>query len=376
MNIGIDISSVVNQKTGVARYTKQLVKNLLEIDKENRYTLYSFFGSRKNTLPFNKNNAIFKAYNYPPQSFKTFLLMLRLLNKSPDFLTKEADIMHSTDLLFPASSNKPSVLTVHDLIFLRFPRFYTQKNRSYMKSMAKFSIKNASHIICYSQATKKDIVNLLAVDENKISVIYLGVEKYFKRTNNRSISLAKQKYKLPRNYILTLSTIEPRKNLKRLIQAFNSIKSEIGDFKLVIVGQRGWKYRKFFQFLSQMDVEEDIVLTGYVNDKDLPAIYSGASVFAYPSLYEGFGLPVLEAMACGTPVVCANTSSLPEIVGEAAVTINPYSVKEIATGIKNVIVDKNLAKTLSNESIKQARKFSWENTAKQTLAIYKQVAEK
>ena len=370
MNIGIDVSPAINQKAGIARYTYQLVSSLLELDKSNDYVLYAF-SSKPEQDVFKSERAQFRPHKWQPQLLKTYFLLLRLLNLSADSFTKEADIVHSTDFVLPVSKNKPSIITIHDLAFRRFPSFYTFKNRTYMNSMAKFSAKRADKIITYSDSTKKDVIKFLSIDEKKISVIPLGVEDKFKPASEEEIKKIKADLGLPDNYIITLGTLQPRKNLEALIDAFARLKKDKAiPHKLVIVGEKGWNNEKLLTKLAGLDIAEDIVLTGFIEDNQLPSLYSGATALVYPSLYEGFGLPVLEAMACGVPVACSNTSSLPEIAGEAALLFDPTDVDQIYSSIQKLLLDEKLRKTLGEAGIKRARQFTWEKTAKQTLSLY------
>lgn len=388
MKIGIDITPAINQTAGIGRYTRQLVTNLLEIDNRNQYLLYSLFGNLKERTsrrghPFSEEvspyqkarNYQLKLYNYRPQLLKSYFLFLKSIGKSPDFLTKEADIIHSTDFVLPASEKRPSVLTIHDVIFLKYPQFYTWRNRNYMKSVANFSIKRANAVITYSNATKNDLIDRLGVNEDKIIVIPLAVDERFMQAKDDQIEEIRRKYKIPQTYILTLSTLEPRKNIRRLFEAFAKLKKDKSiEHKLVIAGQKGWGNKDFFSKLVELGINDDVIITGFIEEEDLPAIYSGASIFVYPSLYEGFGLPPLEAMACGTPVICSNTSSLPEVVGDAAWQVDPTDTEDIAKAMAKIIEDKSLALDLRTKGLKQAKKFDWKTTAEKTLQVYNQLA--
>ncbi len=353
MKIGIDYTPAINQNAGIARYVSNLVENLLKIDNNNQYIRYNFFEK------------------YPPQPLKTFFFLLSYLNLSPDFLTKEVDIIHSTDFVLPASKKKKSVITIHDLIFLKFSQLYTSKNLLYMKRMAAFSANRADKIIADSESTKQDIIELLQIKEEKIKVVYPGIEERFKPANKQEIALTSKKYNLPQNYILNIGTIEPRKNLNNLIDAYLNLDKEITDkYRLVIIGNKGWKYEDIF---SKLKTAKGIFVIENVEDKDLPAIYSQASVFVYPSLYEGFGLPIIEAMACTAPVTCSNTSSMPEAAGNAAILFDPDNVKEIAASIKKILSDEKLSAKLKKAGLAQAKKFNWQKTAQQTLDVYNEV---
>ena len=370
MNIGIDVSPAINQKAGIARYTYQLVSSLLELDKSNNYLLYAFSSKSKQDV-FKSERAQFRPHKWQPQLLKTYFLLLRLLNLSADSFTKEADIVHSTDFVLPVSKSKPSIITIHDLAFRHFPTFYTWKNRTYMNSMAKFSAKRADKIIAVSQATKNDIIHFLNVDEKKIIIIPEGVDELFKPSSEQKIKTVKKEYGLPDEYIVTLGTLQPRKNLEALIDAFARLRKDKAiPHKLVVVGEEGWNNERLLTKLDRLDIAEDIVITGFIEDNQLPSLYSGATALVYPSLYEGFGLPVLEAMACGVPVACSNTSSLPEVAGEAALLFDPTDVDQIYSSMQELLSDDRLRNNLSEAGIKRARHFTWEKTAKQTLSLY------
>ncbi|RJQ33525.1 MAG: glycosyltransferase family 1 protein [Actinobacteria bacterium] len=373
MNIGIDITSALNQTAGIGRYTKQLVKNLIEIDSNNQYIFYSFFGDTKDESAFANKQVITRFRNYPSQSFKTLLFALKTLRIPTDFLVSEANVVHLPDFVLPAP-NKPTVLTVPDLTFIRYPEYYTLKNRLYMKSVAAHSINKAKAIITYSKATKNDLVEIFGVANNKITSIYLGVDEHFKPSTDKEIENIKNKYKLPDRYILSLGTIEPRKNYNRLLGAYLKLKKNTADnTSLVIAGKKGWHCKNFLEKLD--NAGKNVIWLNFVDEADLPALYTSASVFVYPSLYEGFGLPPLEAMACGTPVVCSNTSSLPEVVGDAALQVDPYKTGEIAEAVYKILDGKELADKLSKKGIDRAKQFSWKKTAEQTLEVYKSIGQ-
>jgi glycosyltransferase involved in cell wall biosynthesis len=218
--------------------------------------------------------------------------------------------------------------------------------------------------------SKRDIQNIYKISENKISVIGEGVDNRFKTISNKQLlDRVRKKYHLPKRFILFVGTIEPRKNLPLLLSAFAKIKDKFG-IKLIVVGKLGWKYENIFNTASQLKIKNDFIFTGFVEDNDLPAIYNLAKVFVYPSYYEGFGLPVLEAMACGCPVITSSTSSLSEIVGNAAILINPTNIKDITEVILKIVSNKKLKLELIKQGLKQVKKFNWQNCAKKTLNVY------
>ena len=368
MKIGIDISQIV-YGTGVSRYTVELVRNLARIDKKNQYVL--FFSSLRrevasNQLPTTSNFKL-KKFKFPP----TFLEFLwnRLHVVNIEKFLGDVDVFHSWDWYQPPTKAK-KVTTVHDVSFLHYPEVFpkrtirTQTNRLYWVK------KEVDLVIADSKATKNDLVELLGFDEKKIKVIYLGVSDSWKEkpVNINKLKVIKKKYKIKGEYILSVGTLEPRKNIKTVIKAFNELKKP--NLKLVLVGKLGWggDIKKITE-----KIDSGVVVTGFIPDEDLAPLYQGAHCFVYPSLYEGFGLPVLEAMASGTPVITSNVSSLLEIAGEAALLVDPKKTSEITKAMKKIIESKSLAKNLSDKGKRQAAKFTWEKTAQQTLTAYKQL---
>jgi len=336
MKIGIDISQIV-YGTGVSVYTKNLVENLLKIDKENEYIL--FFASLRRKIPiFNfqfSNEFQIKNFKIPPT------LLEILWNKFHIFPVEkfvgEVDVFHSSDWTEPPVKKAIKVTTIHDLAVLRYPETFPQKIVSVHKRKLEWVKKEVKLIIAVSESTKKDIVELLGINPEKIRVIYEAVGEEFKPQNKNKIDEVKRKYGISGDYFLAFSGPQ-RKNLAR-------IKESCRGFNLFVIGQP------------------------YVEYQDLPALYSGALGLVYASLYEGFGLPILEAMACGCPVVTSNISSMPEVAGRAAVLVDPLSVEDIKRGIKKMIKEKQ---KLVKLGFKRVGDFSWQKTARQTLDVYKE----
>ena len=344
MRIGIDISQIVYQ-TGVSRYTAELVENLLKIDTENQYVLFagslrqraiirSFVAKLPRRVklvmtPFSPKLAdlIFNRFNFPMNRF-----------------IGNIDIFHASNWTIP-SLDCPLVTTIHDLTFIKYPEQHLPYYIAAHKRHLNRAKKRAAAIISVSQATKQDLIDQgLAPD--KIQVVYEAAGSQFKPMSIKR-----------RRFILSVGTIEPRKNIHRLIQAYQQLK--LKNFELLIVGKFGWG-------------EKDrpipgVKLLGFVPDEELARLYSQAQVFVYPSLYEGFGLPLVEALSCGCPVVTSNVSSLPEIGGQAAVYVDPLSVTSISEGIKTAIKQ---SRSLSRLGVIQAKQFSWAKTARETLKIY------
>jgi glycosyltransferase involved in cell wall biosynthesis len=294
------------------------------------------------------------------------------------------DIAHFTNFIgFPIRRAK-IILTIHDLAFIRYPETIQRLNLFILRSLLKYSLDIADVVITVSNSTKKDLVSFFDYPQEKIIAIPLGVDHNIFRPvyNESSIELFKRKYSLGR-YILFLGTLEPRKNPIGLLKAYVVLchKMELDRTPdLVFGGGRGWNNKIFEEKYLNLDIDKNIKdkihFLGYIPQEELPFLYSGAEVFVFPSLWEGFGFPPLEAMACGVPVVTSNASSLPEIAGDAALLVDPYSPEQIAEAVYGILTNKSLASRLKSAGIRQAAKFTWENTAWQTLEVYKRVANR
>ena len=411
MKICIDISQSVYPR-GVGRYTRELVSHLLKINPsaspstsssssnlsdlgiedlslgvedlssgpkgseqvKNQYVLFGSSLRQQKTLKdfFNsisdistssdissqklriKPQAISKFYPIPPTILE---FLFNRFHLSIDAFVGKVDIFHSSDWTQPKSSAK-KVTTIHDMIVYKFPQLFDSKTISVQKRRLAWVKKEVDKIIAVSDSTKKDIIEILQIPEEKIEVIYEAAAPIFYKRGEDEIEIAKKKFGIKKDYILTVNTRSSQK-LAKLLEAFSVVRKDL-DITLVVVGEKIQSY-------------QDIINIGFVLDEDLARLYSGVSVFVFPSFYEGFGLPVLEAMACGAPVVCSNTSSLPEIAGKAAVYVNPNSKESIVEGVKKVLMDKKFAQELSKQSVNQASQFSWEKTARETLRVYEEV---
>jgi glycosyltransferase involved in cell wall biosynthesis len=378
MYIGIDVSAAVNQQAGIGRYTRELVKSLQRIDDQNIFHLFSFYGDESayfREVGSGKNVEL-ESKHYPGRFFRLMLLALYKSGISPDFLVRPLDVFHSPDHVFPACKKIPTVLTIHDLAFLLYPENYTRINRAYLASMIPQSVKNAAKVVTDANNTKEDLMRLLQVPEGKIQVIHPGIESTFHPVPRDEGNEIRIKYHLPESYVLYVGTLEPRKNIASLIRAYAKVRKNEGVSQgLVICGGLGWLYQDLFKLVRELGLQNEIIFTGHVPNEHLPAIYSGAELLVYPSIYEGFGLPVLEAMACGTPVITSTVSSLPEVAGDAALLVNPYDVEELASAIEKVLSDSELRTKLITKGLERARLFSWEKTARETLAVYQEVGQ-
>ncbi len=368
MRIGIRISPLASPLTGIPVYVQNLVEEIARIDRENSYFLYT---NREIPFPLqlpDNFQVVLVRRPYPRlQLWYQIGLPLRI---GKDRL----DLYHDTLFLLPFFIGRlPGVITIHDLSGLLMPDFH-QRKVSLTSKLIPLAVKKARRIIAVSRFTKEEVERLFPSARGKVRVVYNGVSSIFKPSPPEEVDRVREKYGIRGNYIMYLGTIEPRKNLKGLLRAFSTLRNKIPHW-LVIVGMKGWKYEGVFQLLRELDIEKRVLFTGFVPTQDLPPLYSGADVFVYPSFYEGFGIPVLEAMACGTPVVVSSASSLPEVVGGAGLLADPRSPSDIAMKIMRIIEEPQLAEKLSSLGRKRAGKFTWERTARETLKVYREALE-
>jgi glycosyltransferase involved in cell wall biosynthesis len=376
MKICIDITQAQYAHTGIGNYTRQLTSHLIDLHSPYQFTLFGTSLRQLSTLKeFVKAFPTTKKKLYPLPPTLTEYLFNQSHKLPIEILVGKVDVFHSSDWSHPLAKKAKIVTTIHDVSPILFPRYHHPKTIAVYKRGLEWVRKEAAMIITDSQSSKIDLINYLNVDESKIKVIYLGVSPQLLKFNHtdpalkiQTVSKVKLKYGLNNPYFLSVGTLEPRKNLKKIIAAFYEISKTNPDFNLVIVGHHGWG-DEIYKYIPA-DLKPKIRLLGGLNDRELYCLYAGAEVFLYPSLYEGFGLPVLEAMTLGTPVVTSDRGSLKEVAGSAAVIVNPTSVSEISQGIITAI--ENKAK-LAEVGRSHAAKFTWERTAAETMAVYESV---
>ena len=278
------------------------------------------------------------------------------------------DLLHMLAYVSPLVATVPSVVTVHDLSFLRAPERFRPANRTYLSLLTGLSCQRARRIIAVSQHTKKDVMKVYGVPEEKIDVVYSGLDAAFVRPAPEAIGRFREAHGLPDKFILYLGTIEPRKNLSSLIRAYARVRP--AGVKLVCAGGRGWMSEDVFQTVEELRLSRDVIFPGFVPDDDLPYWYSAAQVFVYPSAYEGFGLPVIEALACGVPTITTNASSLPEAAGDAALLFPPDDSAALAEALARLLADDSLQADLAARGPLQAARFTWQGAAQCTAAVY------
>lgn len=376
MKIGIDIRTLMDSRySGVSEYTVNLIKEILRLDHNNEYRLfYNSFGDFK--MPeFKENNVRLVKYNYPNKILNYLLFKFFNYPKINKDLMVDTFFMPHINFIGMSLAGK-KIITIHDLSFLKYSEFFSWRKNFWHKMInVKKLIKRFDMIIAVSENTKRDIVKLCDINENKIKVIYPGLSEEFinKEINESKRSAVKSKYELSDKYILYLGTVEPRKNVEGVIKAYNELRkssSKFKDYKLVIIGDKGWKSNNVYKEWGRSEFKNDIKFLGYINSQERIYFYSSASVFIYPSFYEGFGFPPLEAMACGCPVITSYAASLPEVVEEASLMVNPYDINDIAQAIKQILSNENLKNKLVVRGLEQAKKFNWRNAAEQYLKIF------
>ncbi len=368
MTIYLDISAAVHHRAGLGRYAESLTRALVAAHPD-RYAL--FYNRERGIEPLAGLEHLptrTVALGYKPWRLLVWLGQLAHLGFDP--LVPDAGLFHATEHLLLSLHSTPTILTVHDLIFRNLPAHHKPLNRWYLNLTMPLYCRRATHIIAVSECTRRDMVAAYNLPPEKITVVHEAAAPRFRPQPPDTVIAVRARYHLPDRYLLFVGTIEPRKNLTRLLSGFEAIHADGLTDGLVIVGKRGWLYDDFFSRLEQSPARAAVILPGYVPDEDLPAIYAGAQALVLPSLYEGFGLPVLEAMACGTPVTCSDTSSLPEIAGEAALHFAPDSVESLTHALHRLLSDTDLRAALRQRGFEQAAKFSWDQVAAETGAVY------
>ena len=366
MRIAIDARVVTNKKdAGLITYVLNLIKYLKIVAPDNLYFCYV---DKRDILL--KDNKSCKAW----AGLENHIIgdLWEQLWLPIDLHIKKVDIYHGTAARLPAINSSKYILTVYDMVAFKHPEFASKRFSLYTRKLLKSAVRRADKIIAISEHTKKDIIEILKVPSEDVEVIYPGVDDIFKVMDKEwAYSVIKRKYNLNKRFILSVGNLEPRKNTKNLLLAYKLLLDEHLNHQLVIVGPQGWKAQEIFDFVEKIGISENVIITGYVDSNEMPILYNAADVFVFPSLYEGFGLPPLEAMACGTPVVASNNSSLPEILGDAAIMVNPLNVEDIKERIKRVLFDKTLREKMISLGLERVKDFSWEKTVRQTLEIYK-----
>jgi len=395
MKIGIDCRAILNPERGeaggVGHYVYQLVKNLLQIDKKNQYVLFFDHKIKNKKLEkFNQENVkiIFHPF-YLYSQFVPIQFSSRLYDAAIE--KEKLDVLHLPRLPHsPRKIKSKSVLTIHDLSVLRLPKIFSIKETREEKNKTSLALSFIDRVIAVSNSTKNDIIDLFNFPADKIEVVYHGLDQRFlKKKTPQEIAAVKEKYKIKNEYVLFLSPLENRKNICRIIQSFSFLEKEIKEnpekftpvlgkkkeIQLVLAGKLASAVNKIKNKIRCSVSKSNIILANYVQPDDLGALFAGAKIFIFPSLYEGFGLPIIEAMATNTPIITSNISSMPEIVGSGnAILVNPYKIEEIAKALSDLLSDVELRKKIIKNYPQKVKEYNWEKTAKKTLEIYNKLA--
>lgn len=361
MKIGIAARGL-SGKGGPKQYIESLLSSLINVDNDNEYYFFydspNFMGMYPGAKEIVLNSSVKLVWDY-------YLIPKAVKEHKLDVITFPKNVL-------PYFVTCKSVIVIHDLAyFMPELNAYPLIDTIYMKMMIKSSVKRANHIIAISENTKRDIIKFTGINENKITVIYEASDlKYRQIKDVIELDKIKNKYNLSEKFIFSCDSLTPRKNVIRLLKAFNNIKDKI-PHKLVLTGGVSWKSKNVHNLIESM--RDRVIKLGYVPDEDMPMLYNLADLFVYPSLYEGFGLPLLEAMACGCPVISSNSSSLPEVVGDAGLMIDPYDVDNLEKVIYEALTNENLRKDMIRKGLDRAKQFSWEKCAEKTIEVLEEI---
>src|SRR6185436_16304439 len=371
LRIAIDAHSVGTGLGGNESYATNLIEALAEIDQTNCYTLY-----------VTKRAAVERFGNrWPNFSVRTTLPhtpLIRIpLTLSAELRRNPVDVLH-VQFTAPPFSPCPVVVSIHDLSFEHLPQTFKWRSRKQLRITVRRSAREAVHVIALSEHARRDLVETYGLAPEKVTAIPLAAADHFRPiSDDEELQRVRQTYGIVGEYILSVGAIQPRKNLSRLVDAYSRLRRATPEGnlpKLVLAGKCAWLYEETLRTIRELQVSDSVILTGYVPDHDLPGLYSGALCFVYPSYFEGFGLPPLEAMKCGAPVIVGNQTSLPEVVGNAGLLVDPFDADAIAGAIDRVIRDSNLRAELGKKGLARAQLFDWRETARQTLWVYQQAA--
>jgi glycosyltransferase involved in cell wall biosynthesis len=370
VHIAIDAHSVGTGLAGNETYAVNLVEALAEVDRENRYTVYvtreeavERFGGRW------PNVSVRRTLPHTP--------LVRIpLTLSAELRRRPVDLLH-VQYTAPPLAPCPVVSTIHDLSFEHLPETFKRRSRVQLRLTVRATARRAAHVIAPSEYTRRDLLETYGLDPGRVTAVPLAVSPHFRPVREASeLERVRRLYGITGEYVLAVGSIQPRKNLGRLVRAYSALHRARGRSnlpQLVLVGKKAWLYGETLRAIEAEGVGGSVVLTGYVTEGDLPALYTGALCFAYPSYFEGFGLPPLEAMSCGAPVLTGNLTSLPEVVGDAGLTVDPFDTEALADALARLIDDADLRAHLRARGLDRARGFDWRDTARMTLQVYRRV---
>lgn len=367
--IYLDISAAVHSRAGLGRYSEQLARAMLQLHPHQVGLFYNQGrdGHYPSSLP---QPAKVRNVQLGYKPWRMAVLLGQKMNLSFKRLIPDAVLFHSTEHLLLPLHQVPAILTVHDLIFKKYPEYHKRLNYWYLNQAMPIYCRKADAIIAVSQSTKNDIIDYYDIDPAKIHVVAEAASPHFRPPPAQQIERVRQKYKLPQHFLVHLSTIEPRKNLDRLLDVLPVLRQSYPDLALVLIGSKGWLFEDFFRRIEEEGYQAFVFSLGWVEDEDLPAVLAAADLAVQPSLYEGFGLPILEHMASGQVVAASKSSSFPEVGGNAAAYFDPTNVEEMTAVISGLLADRQEYQHRRKIGLAQAAKFSWRRAAEETMAVY------
>ena len=365
MRIGIDARLVYYSQAGIGQYIRRLTEGLTQVAPQRDQ--FVLLHSRKDPTILNGKFQRHDLWTPSHHQLERWVLPIEIALAG-------LDVLHSPDFIPPFHGTTRSVITVHDLAFLLYPHFLTPEHARYYSQIDQ-AVRRTDHIIAVSRSTKNDLIRLLGVSEDRITVIHEAVSRRFRRVEDAAALLAlRQRYSLPTAFILFVSTIEPRKNLPTLLRAYGRLREDYKvEAPLVVVGKQGWLFEDVFATLERLNLGDHVRFLGRVPTEEVVLLYNAAAVHVHPAYYEGFGLPPLEAMTCGTPTIVSNVASLPEVVGDAGLLIEPEDVEGWAVAMHRVLSDPALRAQMREKGLRRAAAFSLERMARETLAVYEKV---
>jgi glycosyltransferase involved in cell wall biosynthesis len=373
MRVAIDATSIPSRPAGAGVYAIELIRAMMERDPRDGYAVFTR-GPWFDDAAHERRNWRVHHVSAASRQARLFWEQARL----PGIVARLGiDVLHSTHHTLPLRPMRAKrVVTVHDVTFFRLPERYPPARRMYMQTMTRLSARIADAIIAPSNAVREDVVRALRVDPAKITVVYEAAAERYRPLPPGECASVRARYGVEAPYVLSVGSREPGKNRERLIRAMRELRDAGTDRRLLVVGQPAWKYEGEEALVDSLRMSDRVIFAGYVPDGDLPALYSACDAFAFPSLYEGFGVPVLEAMACGAPVVTSDVSATAEVAGNAAVLVDPHSVASIRDGMRRVLTDDGLRRDLATFGKARAAQFSWRRAADETYAVYERVMRK
>lgn len=372
--IGIDYTPAYEQGGGIGRLVRDLVGELPHISSDFNYSLFVSGVSSHTQLPQLGDNFAWRTTRISPR------WLARLWHRAHIPLPVESfvgsvDLYHATNFVLPPTlSATKTVVTVHDLSFARVPEAASPRLKKYLDRVVPYSVNHADYVIADSEATRQDIIHLYSISPEKVETLLSGIHSRYLSGVLFSLLTIRSAYNLPDTpYIFAVGTVQPRKNYSRIIRALKILREHGYDLDFVIAGGKGWLEDEMYATIHETGLQDHVHLIGFADDAHLPTLYANAECVVFPSLYEGFGFPVLEGMACGTPVVTSNVSSLPEVAGDAALLVDPYDIEAIAHAVQQILDDSDLKSQLIQRGYEQIKHFTWERSAQQLVEIYNRV---